>query len=292
MKIVIASAGLANMMFSYALVVALRKRGIKTLLFVSKANAAHHGYELESVFKNVRPFEGLNKAERFYYKVLGKVRSWHIRSFYPSSEFLLLPYREHKIPECVLYYPDVFERLDKNEFFDRQCQSYRYYEGCRDDLCHSFSFDHSMLSPRTVEIEKQIDSCNSVSVHVRRGDYLQEANKGLGSVCDELYYCRAIDYIKSKVENPHFFIFSDDKEWVKANMNLPNTTIVDHNYGRDSWQDMYLMSRCQNNILANSSFSWWAAYLNQSQTKIVVTPKRWWADFEKDDVVPNEWHRL
>lgn len=292
MKIVVASAGLANMMFSYALVLAFRKRGIRAILFVSTANAAHHGYELESVFKYVNPYEGTSPLVSTYYKMLGKLKTWHIRSFYPSNKFLFFPFREHRVPECVLYYPDVLEDFSKNEFFDRQCQSYRYYENCREELYHAFSFDQSMLSKKTVEIEKQIVSCNSVSVHVRRGDYLLAANRGLGSVCDDSYYCRAIDYIKSKVENPYFFIFSDDKEWVTSNMKLSNATIVDHNYGRDSWQDMYLMSRCQNNILANSSFSWWAAYLNQSPKKIVVTPKRWWADFEKDDVVPNEWHRL
>ncbi len=292
MKIVVASAGLANMMFAYALVLAFRARGIKAILFVSSANAEHHGYELESVFKNVNPYEGLNTVEIAYYKMLGVIKTWHVRSFYPSNRILLFPFREHVIPECVLYYPDVLECLSKNEYFDRQCQSYMYYDNCREELYHAFEFDRSILSNQTIEMEKKIVSSNSVSIHVRRGDYLQKENVGLGSVCDESYYYRAIDFMKSKVDNPHFFIFSDDKDWVKSNMRMPNTTIVDHNYGRNSWQDMYLMSKCCNNILANSSFSWWAAYLNRHHNKIVVTPKRWWADFDRDDVVPAEWNRL
>jgi hypothetical protein len=101
-----------------------------------------------------------------------------------------------------------------------------------------------------------------------------------------------MDYIQSKIESLQYYVFTDDKEWVRENFQLDNAVYVQHNTGRNSWQDMYLMSRCKHNIIANSSFSWWGAWLNTHPDKIVVAPKKWWRLFENDDVVPEIWVRM
>ena len=125
---------------------------------------------------------------------------------------------------------------------------------------------------------------NSVSIHIRRGDYL---------VCDLLknllplfYYEAAIKYILEKVESPIFFIFSNDIEWCKNNLkiNFP-TYYIDWNKGKESFRDMQLMSLCKYNIIANSSFSWWSVWLNNNEEKNIIAPKRWFVDEQKNELL-------
>ena len=102
-------------------------------------------------------------------------------------------------------------------------------------------------------------------------------------------------FIKEKVENPVFYVFSDDPDWAKNNLGI-EATFVSHNSGDDSWQDMYLMSKCTHNIIANSSFSFWGAMLNKNENKIVIAPKKWFNDndIEKStkDIYPENWIKL
>ena len=134
---------------------------------------------------------------------------------------------------------------------------------------------------------------NSVSIHVRRGDYLNGYYfETLGKICDIDYYKRAIALINKEVNDPYFYIFSDDPGYVAENLKIENATYVDFNRGRDSWQDMYLMSQCKHNIIANSTFSWWGAWLNTNLNKIVIAPNRWFANMDNDEIVLPEWIRL
>jgi hypothetical protein len=98
--------------------------------------------------------------------------------------------------------------------------------------------------------------------------------------------------MESKVENPHFFVFSNDLVWVKENIFIKNVTYVDCNAGKNSWKDMYLMSLCQHNIIANSTFSWWGAWLNKNKNKIVISPKRFLNSDTTTDVYPDAWTTL
>ena len=140
---------------------------------------------------------------------------------------------------------------------------------------------------------------NSVSVHVRRGDYVLDKNtQEFHGVCGVDYYLDAIKLIASKMDDLLLVFFSDDTEWaIEEFKNLPYSLIfIDHNKGENSWKDMFLMSNCKHNIIANSSFSWWAAYLNQNQNKMVIAPKQWFADptknSETSDLIPESWIRL
>ncbi|MBD2699762.1 alpha-1,2-fucosyltransferase [Spirosoma sp. BT702] len=135
---------------------------------------------------------------------------------------------------------------------------------------------------------------NATFVHIRRGDYVTNAitNQHHG-VCGEAYYQQAVRYVRERAADTHFFVFSDDQTWVKRELGalLSPATFIEHNKGADSWQDMYLMSLCRNAIVANSSFSWWGAWLNGQSERIVVAPQRWFAADKSSypSVVPPHW---
>ncbi len=142
----------------------------------------------------------------------------------------------------------------------------------------------------------QIESTNAVSLHIRRGDYVKvkETNDFHG-VCSIAYYETAIELITNKINDPVFYIFSDDMDWVKKNFNIrQNHVFVDANDAATNYEDMRLMSLCKHNIIANSSFSWWGAWLNPSSSKTVIAPKKWMKDpsIETIDLIPGNWIRL
>lgn len=138
---------------------------------------------------------------------------------------------------------------------------------------------------------------NSVFVHVRRGDYVYNANASrYHGFCGEAYYRRAIVHVRERVVDARFFVFSDDLPWVKRQLGdvLGPATYVDGNTGPDSWQDMYLMQHCRHAIVANSSFSWWGAWLNPEPNRLVVAPQNWFA-VDKPGypaIVPPRWITL
>lgn len=152
------------------------------------------------------------------------------------------------------------------------------------------------LSGKDKEVADKIAKVNSVSLHVRRGDYVSNPiNVKIYNTFGLEYYQQAIDFIAKKVNNPHFFIFSDDMPWVKENLQLKfPTTYVDHNKADKNYEDLRLMSLCQHNIIANSSFSWWGAWLNNHTEKIVIAPQKFFNDAElsKNDIIPEAWIKM
>ena len=122
-------------------------------------------------------------------------------------------------------------------------------------------------------MEEKMRSCNAVSIHLRRGDYLTPGNQEMfGGICTEEYYERAVRYMKEHVEDAHFFVFSDDPAHAREKYAGDEYTIVDINHGKDSFYDMWLMSKCKHNICANSTFSFWGARLNSNEEKIMIRP--------------------
>ena len=147
-----------------------------------------------------------------------------------------------------------------------------YYEDILPQLREKLVFPKSE-NPKNIKMEKQMNSCNSVSIHLRRGDYLTlENNEIFGGICTEEYYEKALSYMKEKVKDAHFFVFSDDPTYAKEKYRGEEYTIVDINHGRDSFFDVHLMSCCKHHICANSTFSFWGARLNPNSDKIVVRP--------------------
>lgn len=295
MRIIIASGGLGNTMFQYALVVSLRHvlKKEKSVLFLSSTNFHHNGYELDKVFTNIRPYEKLNWIERKYIYILERIRTLKIKNTPFPHKILFALHKRLRTKEGMVYYPYVFTSQYSNSYYIGQFQSYLYFNNCEIEIRDAFTFNTNLLSDKTIIMSKKIRDTISVSLHVRRGDY-QSAYyyNGFGTVCDINYYDNAIKLIKNRYEDCHFFIFSDDLDWVKQNIKISNATYIDFNHKDDSWQDMYLMSLCKHNIIANSTFSWWGAWLNNNKEKMVIAPKKWWSTLEKDDIIPPQWIRI
>lgn len=296
MKFVQVSGGLGNQMFNYAFCLELRELGYNTILLVTRKKSSkgygHQGFELDKVF-NIR------KSQDPYSYLISKFVSWFsqtIRFFprrYKSFLFKCIGISVVKVDENFVFYKQVFSFENRNELFMGTWQSEKYFKHAIKQVQQSFVFKTNLLSKLTKEVEKTILKTNSVSIHIRRGDYFSSQYiDGFGGICTLEYYIKAISIIKAKTENIKLFIFTDDITWAKENLQFLELTFVSHNIGNNSWQDMYLMSICKHNIIANSSFSWWAAWLNKNNEKIVVAPQRWWSSMEKDDVVPENWIRI
>ena len=153
-------------------------------------------------------------------------------------------------------------------------------------------------SDLTLTVAEAVLSCPSATfVHIRRGDYVANtiANQHHG-LCGIDYYYRSIEYLHERVSGARFFVFSDDQDWVKRELGplLQPATFIEHNRGADSWQDMYLMSLCRHAIVANSSFSWWGAWLNPEADRVVIAPKRWFANQVtlNEKIIPARWNGL
>ncbi|NTV98925.1 MAG: alpha-1,2-fucosyltransferase, partial [Chlorobiaceae bacterium] len=176
-------------------------------------------------------------------------------------------------------------------------QSEKYFDAISRDIAREFRII-TPLSPKSTETKKLIGSTESVSVHVRRGDYVAEDYRGrIHGPLKISYYAEALDIIAQKKRSPHLFIFSDDIPWVKENLRFDfPARYVDHNDERSGFEDLHLMSLCRHNIIANSTFSWWGAWLNRNPTKIVIAPKQWFPDPKMNsltsDLIPDSWIRL
>jgi hypothetical protein len=169
---------------------------------------------------------------------------------------------------------------DGNAYIEGWYQNEKYFKGIRDILLEEFNLKNNII-PKTQELQEEISNCESVSIHFRRGDYL--TNKFFGEVSLD-YYSRAVNYIMEKAEHPIYYIFSDDIDWVKNNLRidgkvhyLTSSKASDYHTEND-FEDLILMKKCKHNIIANSSFSWWAAWLNTNPFKIVIAPKKWYND--------------
>ena len=174
-----------------------------------------------------------------------------------------------------------------------QCE--KYFAGISEIIRHELSVK-SPLSGRDAEMAEQIASCESVSAHIRRADYVTKTYTELFDPCGLDYYSASIEQLCRVVKKPHFFVFTDDKAWVRANFKLPYPiTFVDHNGHDKNYEDMRLMSRCKHNIIANSTFSWWGAWLNKNPRKMVFAPKKWFTEIARSsskDLIPDSWIKV
>jgi len=146
---------------------------------------------------------------------------------------------------------------------------------------------------KNLAVKAKIEKCISISLHIRRGDYVSNTAHG---TCDLSYYSKAVKYfINLYGKNLEIFAFSDDPSWVKNNLKLPvNINFIMHNYSDNNYEDLRLMSCCNHNIIANSSFSWWGAWLNTNHNKTVITPCKWYADnsTKNADITPSNWIKI
>jgi hypothetical protein len=276
--------GLGNQMFQYAFG--------KSLAISKKADLSIDS----SIFDNyeLRNFQ-LDKFNVDYKRLpVNKMSVYNISNKYKLHTLKILDKYLRVIPkmffEKKLWVFDDSVFNSESFLFVGYWQSFKYFENIRDVLLKEFTLRYS-LETTNLDVLYRIQSSNSVSLHIRRGDYVVKKSKQQSDVCPIGYYEEAIKIINNKIINPCFFIFSDDIEWVKLNLNVEflNCEFVYDN-GNNPECDLELMKNCQNNIIANSTFSWWGAWLNNNIDKTVIVPKIWMYGLPvSKDLVPTDW---
>lgn len=287
--------GLGNQMFQYAFAKHLSvKRGVELKLDVTSLNnktlegnftvrdlGLSH-FNTKPVFANEAELREYSKSK--FSKILDLI-------------YLNLPLKLDKLYVREPFFSFYKKALDAPQdcYLDGYWQSENYFKDIKKELLSDFSLV-SEVSDKTKQLAEKIKLEQAVSIHVRRGDYVSiPENQQLFATCDETYYLAAMK--KITVANPSciFYVFSDEPEWFKTNVHSEySVRYVTHNSGNNSFQDLYLMSLCKHNIIANSSFSWWGAWLNQNPEKIVIAPKNWFKNNSKEtrDLIPKSWIQL
>lgn len=266
MKIVKFLGGLGNQMFQYAFYLSLQNhfKTIKADLKDFETYTLHNGFELEDIFQIT-----FNKATSLDLNLyLPHNRKWlwrKLRRFNGSKNAYL---EENPF---FSFQPNLF-RDNKKRYYWGYWQHIDYINPVAELLRRDFQFP-TIKDKNNKELLKLLKKQETVSVHIRRGDYLNEPS--FVGICDLTYYKKAISYMQENLQNPLFVFFSNDIDWCRTHFGSLNAQFVDWNTGKDSFRDMQLMSLCQHNIIANSSFSWWASWLNGNPNKIIISPKKW-----------------
>lgn len=272
MKIVKYIGGLGNQMFDYAFTYLLGKTFEETIyadVQYYKDHKFHNSLELERVFditlKRAKVWDIVKMAWYFpnYYI------DYHLRRYLPNRK------SQYYEPIGGVYSPETLKQV-KNRYYYGYWQDHKYYDDIRDELREVFRFKISLNEKNQKIMNDLLSSDGSVGIHIRRGDYLN--HPVYKDICTYEYYAKAIALIQEKIENPVFYIFSNDILWCKNNIEKLisgcKVVYVDWNKGEDSYCDMQLLMACKTLIIANSSFSWWAAYLN-ARNPWVIAPKKW-----------------
>ena len=190
---------------------------------------------------------------------------------------------------------NINRQIDKDIMIDGYWQSVKYFEESKSVIKSDFTFKSLVDDSSVDKIKLMLDdirSTNSVMLNIRRTDFL---NNDFHGVMGLEYINKSTELLESKIDNPKYFIFSDDIEWCKENIKLNNMVIVDHSYKGDRFSYyLQLMKECKNFIIPNSSFAWWSAWLSDSPNKIVIAPKKWLTDesIDTSDLIPSDWIRI
>lgn len=290
MKIIVSSGGLGNQMFFYALYEYF-KENEKCYLDISlyDINNCHNGYEIEKIFPLKIEHIKIYAFKNIFLRILLKVTKLFLKN-------IKIIYEEKRDKSALENLNDI--KKGRYLFLTGFWGSEKYFVNIKEKLQTLYTFPE-LNEEKNLEIAKKIKNKESVSVHIRRGDYLLPENRVYSELIDFSYYEKAIKIIKESVKKPVFFIFSNDIEWCKENLKLEEEIYyIDWNKGENSYRDMQLMSMCKHNIIPHSTFSWWGAWLNQNPNKIVIAPETWFnpkyleKNINTEDLVPNEWIKI
>jgi hypothetical protein len=298
MKIVNIIGGLGNQLFQYAFAVALKTYHPEEEVYIDtshfhslffkkyKGRNLHCGYEMSKLLAKA------DIPEAKWYQIA------RVSSYIPNyllSRFIrkYLPKRgcEYLEKGDYLYDPEALQQKG-NLYYEGYWQVANYFIPIRKRIKEAFQF--KPLDQLNLDFVVNMQREYSVSIHVRRGDYVK--NKGFGGICNLGYYMNAIEYVMKHIEKPVFYVFSNDIEWCKDKltplMGNVKYEFINHNKGNDSYKDMELMSYCHVNIIANSSFSWWGAFLNHNEDALVVAPEKWNNFCPDGEIYLNSWIKL
>lgn len=280
--------GFGNQLYQYACAYAMAKRENRKLymdlsFYDGTGLQNHEVYLLDQLKIAATPVfrsSGLQKSDNIVLKRIAKVENY-IR-------------RGGKCAYYSVWSPQKYRKIDlsnekRNVYLEGWFQSYKYFEDYQDDIRNMYQPSFPITEKMQEWMKKIASTENSTSLHIRRGDYITDYGSAIGMN----YYRRAMEYIQSYNSNTHFFIFSDDIEWAKENIKQQNIHFVSDG-SMNMLEEFFVMSSCKNQIISNSSFSWWAAWLNTNKNKIVVAPcieKSKAGDWKKESY-PMDWYTI
>jgi hypothetical protein len=286
------SGGIGNQLFQFAMGLSMAKRKNIELLFDVNSFRWDNLREFElqklGIDYNIASDELIFKIKNTPSNFISKIKK--------RLNIEIPYYQQSYIKEQDFEYDLNFQKFNSNNvYFEGYWQSENYFRDIRGSILKSITFDN--LSNECLEFKNNISkSLNSVSLHIRRGDYAQnpETNEYHGLMGIN-YYKSSIEILNSKLNNPTFFVFSDDKSYAKSLFDgKENFIVIDSKF--EDYEELFLMSKCEHQIIANSSFSWWGAWLNQNKNKNVIAPKNWFKNQEMQsktkDLIPKEWMRI
>lgn len=289
MDVIVIFNGLGNQMSQYAFY--LQKKKIDPSTYLISFCKDHNGLEIDTVFNIGWKERLINKTLYILFRLLIADGFKFISK--PAKYFLKLIGCNVVLENFNYDFNPEYLRPSKGiTFYFGGWHNEKYFINAKEEVIKKFDFSKEIDST-SLNLAKEMSNKESVSVHVRRGDYLNEANINLfGKVCTKSYFEKAINVMNEHIIAPHYYIFSNDIDWVKDNLRFDNVTYVTHNSGKNSWRDMYLMSQCKYNIVANSSFSWWGAWLSKNESNIVVSPTRFLNNDTVSDIYPHHWVKI
>lgn len=292
---------LGNQMFQYATLRGyMEKYGYKDLKLNFKNGVYSRNFKNDLEQFNIIQYEEVDKIEKsFIQKILifgiTKIESLIDKIGHKDNEYkknkLELSKRKILIKNGIYFlhqgYMDLEPTNSPNQIFIGNFESAKYFDNIKEKIIEEFTPKFDKLE-KNLQLYDKIQKTESVCISIRRGDFLTKENIKGHYVCTNQYFERAIEKIKQKVQNPHFFIFSDDIEWVKNNIKFPEDT--DFETGDDPvWEKLRLMYECKHFIISNSTFSRWAQYLSRNDNKIVVAPSRWKNTYQNEDIYEKNW---
>ena len=289
MNIVQIHSGLGNQMFQYAFYLALKHHQPDTKIDASiyRHRPSHNGYELERIFAIQPEHATIEERNRMadvgkdWFSVLRHTIGWKRKTY---GQLVTEPNPSHG------WRPDLLH--SDNCYLQGYWQTEKYFAEVANQVRNDFIFRHPLKAADKV-LAQQITKDNSISVHIRRGDYIKERRRADYEVCTANYYCRAVEYIQQHIYSPVFYVFSDDPTWGQEQNIFPEGTIfVSGHDAETAYIDMQLMSLCRHHIIANSSFSWWGAWLGQHEDTITLAPNTWFRYRERPDIIPDNWIKV
>lgn len=272
MGIVHGQGRLGNQMFQFAYLLYLRKRcGVEMDWYLSDRGFSQLSASFPHLSVNCQTEKQTKHIRQANPKQVDYVKEHHIS----RTEEISVP------KKCITHYIGYW-----------QCHS--YVEAVRDELLEAFDWKQVSSDAGLLAWVKRMEEGCSVSVHIRRGDYQSTENREIyGKVCTPDYYHRAMQRMRDTLEKkPTFYLFSDDKEWTRKHFNETDCIVIDVEESGQDWKDLYLMTRCKHHIIANSSFSWWGAWLGYNPQKMVIAPEWWYYGMKTPDILPNNWVKL
>lgn len=280
MIIVRVQGGLGNQLFQYALYRNFEELGQEVRVDVTAYQDGREKRRLELDKLGLK----VKRADR------KELHSYYAENLvWPDKILRYILGRKKYIKEKGYDFNDNILKL-RDGYLNGYWQSEKYFEAVGNKIKDSITFQN-VNTDALVRHEQQMERHNSVSVHVRLGDYL-ERSKMYGNICTQEYYKKAFAYMMEHVDSPVFYVFSDEPEKVEGILKGYDYCMVKENVGSASYKDMYLMSRCKHHIIANSTFSWWGAWLGKKTNQIVLTPSKWNNFCKENEICRAGWRMI